>query len=100
MVLHSMNGVEYLRNLKVEHLALKIDVEHYEFELLRGLIVSGALCVPGRRTDLFVEWHVPRDHGPGNPMHHLFNETEFGLPHLRPEAKENMDAFAVRDAML
>lgn len=100
LVLHSMGAIKYLFNLKATHLVLKIDVENYEFELLRGLVVSGALCVPLRKTDIFVEWHVPRFHGPDQPMRHLFNETEFGLPHLNPDSKENKDAFAVRDAMI
>ena len=82
------------------------DVENYEFELIRGLIVGGAICVPNRTVDLFIEWHTPRGPRADGSFHHMFNETEFGLPRLtaydgmRSKSGENMDAFAVKDAML
>ena len=99
MVLHSMNAINYLRGRTATHLVLKIDVESYEFELVRGLISSGVLCVPGRKTDLFIEWHVPRPR-PNGTFHHLFNESAYGLPRLSYSHRENMDAFAARDAMI
>ena len=94
-----MNAINYLRGRTATHLVLKIDVESYEFELVRGLISSGVLCVPGRKTDLFIEWHVPRPR-PNGTFHHLFNESAYGLPRLSYSHRENMDAFAARDAMI
>ena len=35
---------------------MKIDVEGYEFSLMRDLLVSGALCTIV--SELFVEWHT------------------------------------------
>ena len=99
ITLQSMNAIEYLRNLKVTHLALKIDVEFYEYELLRGLIVSGALCVPHRRTSLLVEFHTPRFHG-NNTWKHMFDARQYGLPELTSNSGLNTDAVATRDAML
>jgi hypothetical protein len=58
--LQAMDAVRYVREFEGEHLVIKIDVETYEFKLLRGLIASGALCAPGRKLDLLVEWHLPR----------------------------------------
>ena len=50
-----------------------------------------------RQTDILVEWHVPRGPFPGRynetgGWHHLFNATEYGLPHG--------DAFVTRDALI
>ena len=83
--LRSMNAVEYLRGLGARRLGLKIDVETFEFELLRGLIASGALCDTRRqaRSTIYTAWpssiasiHFWRDHriGPnadegGTPVH-------------------------------
>ena len=51
----TIDAVRYLRSLKAKTIALKIDVEGSEFELLRDLIASGVLC---ERVDhLWVEWH-------------------------------------------
>ena len=107
--LRSMNAIEYLRNLKATTLALKIDVESYEFELVRGLVVSGALCVPGRRTFLLIEWHLPRLQANGT-YRNIFDENKFGLPALtvdKPQPKQsherwapNSHAVAVKDAIL
>ena len=55
-----MDAVRYVREFAGEHLVLKMDVETYEFKLLRGLVASGALCRAGRKVDLLVEWHLPR----------------------------------------
>lgn len=99
LMLQSMNAIEYLRNLKVTHLALKIDVEFYEYELLRGLIVSGALCVPHRRTSLLVEWHTPRRTANGT-WRHMFDARQYGLPKLTGDTGDHTDASAARDAML
>lgn len=98
--LQSMNAIDYLKGITASRLVLKIDVETFEFELLRGLIASGVLCDPRRKTDVFVEWHVPRGPRPDGTYHHLFNETEYGLPRLTTGLKENFDAFATKDAML
>ena len=57
-------------------LVLKIDVENYEFLLLPGLIASGVLCNPMRKTDLLIEWHTTRFYGGGE----MFNATMMGLP--------------------
>ena len=99
ITLQSMNAIEYLRNLKVTDLALKIDVEFFEYELLRGLIVSGALCVPHRRTHLLVEWHTPRNLLNGT-WRHMFDARKFGLPELTGDSGARTDAVATRDAML
>lgn len=96
VMLRSMNAIEYLRSLKATTLALKIDVESYEYELMRGLISSGVLCIPGRRTYLLIEWHVPR--GKGNQTHYMFDEKAFGLPDLTKGSGSL--AVALRDAML
>ena len=59
--LMSMNAIEYLRSLvSVTKFVIKIDVETFEFELVRGLIASGVLCDLRRKTDALIEWHVPR----------------------------------------
>ena len=83
VMLQSVDAVEYVRAMEaVEHLVLKIDVENYEFQLLRGLVASGVLCKPGRRTDVLVEWHLPRQSGD------MFNATTEGLPLPAREVKE------------
>ena len=52
----TIDAVRYLRSLPRHlHVALKIDVEGVEFELLRDLIASGALC--DHVDNLWVEWH-------------------------------------------
>lgn len=61
--LPSISLVEYVRAFAGEHLVLKIDVENYEFKLLRALIASGVLCQKPHRTDLLIEWHLPRASG-------------------------------------
>ena len=55
----SVDAIGYLRHLTAERVVLKVDVENYEFELLRGLLTSGALCA-SPVSDLLVEWHPPR----------------------------------------
>ena len=80
--LQSMDAVEYIRSkVDVQHLVLKIDVENYEFKLMPGLIASGVLCDPRRRTDLFIEWHTNRFYGLGE----TFNATSMGIPEAYAE---------------
>ena len=72
----SMDAVWLLRTLQqrgVQRVILKIDVEGYEFDLLRGLVSSGALC-DGVAIDLLLEWHLPRS------GQNLFDPKREGLP--------------------
>ena len=82
--LQAMDGVRYLHDLPATHLALKIDVENFEFKLLRDLIASGALCSPRHprvETHMFVEWHLPRPCPTcEGGVRQLFNVTTEGLP--------------------
>ena len=63
------DGVAFLRRLGEQGLpvVLKLDVEAYEFVLLRSLLASGVLCQTV--SELFVEWHAGR-----------FSWEESGLP--------------------
>ena len=56
--LRSMDAIEYLRGIGARRLILKIDVETFEFELLRGLIASGVLCDTRRqaRSNIYNAW--------------------------------------------
>ena len=61
VVAPSVDGVAFLRSLRKRYgrdikVALKLDVEGYEFALMRDLLVSGALCTIV--SELFVEWHT------------------------------------------
>ena len=42
-------------NEHAKRIIIKIDVELYETQILRGLITSGALCA-GKVSDVLVEW--------------------------------------------
>jgi len=55
---HAVDAVRYLQGLSVNRIALKVDVEAFEYELLRDLIATGVLCQ--KVEDLFVEWHEDR----------------------------------------
>jgi len=58
-MVHTIDAVAYLRRFPdAQRVVLKLDVEGYEFGLLRDLLVSGALCM--HVDDLFVEWHAGR----------------------------------------
>lgn len=54
------DGVDFLREVGRANLpvTLKVDVEGFEFELLRELLVSGVLC--NHVNELFIEWHEGR----------------------------------------
>ena len=56
----AVDGVSYLQDLGQLGLpmSLKLDVEAFEFELMRDLLSSGVLCAHVR--ELFVEWHTGR----------------------------------------
>ena len=96
--LMSMNAIEYLRSLvSVTKLVIKIDVETFEFELVRGLIASGVLCDLRRKTDVLIEWHVPRGPLHDGSYHHLFDEREYKLPGAD---EHNTSAFTTREALL
>ena len=96
--LMSMNAIEYLRSLvSVTKLVIKIDVETFEFELVRGLIASGVLCDLRRKTDVLIEWHVPRGPFYDGSYHHLFDEREYKLPGAD---EHNTSAFTTREALL
>ena len=89
--LMSMNAIEYLRSL------VSVDVETFEFELVRGLIASGVLCDLRRKTDVLIEWHVPRGPFYDGSYHHLFDEREYKLPGAD---EHNTSAFTTREALL
>ena len=56
VTVRTLDAVRYIRSLPNKHIALKLDVEGSEFEILRDLLVSGALC---ERVDfLWIEWHT------------------------------------------
>ena len=96
--LMSMNAIEYLRSLvSVTKFVIKIDVETFEFELVRGLIASGVLCDLRRKTDVLIEWHVPRGPFYDGSYHHLFDEREYKLPGAD---EHNTSAFTTREALL
>ena len=55
VVVRTIDAVRYVRSLRAGHVALKLDLEGSEFQLLRDLLVSGALC---EKVDLlWVEYH-------------------------------------------
>jgi hypothetical protein len=65
-IVKKMDAVALLRTLpRSLPVALKIDVEGHEYELLRDLLITGALC---KHVDsLFVEWHSTAEGLPGTP---------------------------------
>jgi len=63
---NTVDGIAFLRSLPTSlPTALKIDVEGHEYELLRGLMLSGALCA--HVDTLFVEWHSVTEGAKGTP---------------------------------
>ena len=70
----SVDAIKYIRSLQgYNRVVLKVDVEGYEFELLRALLASGALC-NSAVSDLLLEWHTIRPSGP------LFDAKAEGMP--------------------
>ena len=70
----SVDAIKYIRSLQgYNRVVLKVDVEGYEFELLRALLASGALC-SSAVSDLLLEWHTLRPSGP------LFDAKAEGMP--------------------
>ena len=58
LMVKTLDFVQYLRHIKASSVALFLDVEGSEFELMRDLITSGALCM--RVDNLWMDWHPAR----------------------------------------
>ena len=55
VTVRTLDAVKFIMGLRAPHISLKVDVEGSEFEILRDLIVSGALCQ--KVDNIWVEWH-------------------------------------------
>ena len=93
----SVGCLAYLRGLpRAARVVLKVDVEGYEFHLLRSLVSSGVLC--RRVSDLLIEWHGPRRSPAPNGRHvwrQVIDTQREGMPH-NSQIMQRVLAWAIR----
>lgn len=67
-VVSAVDGARFLRSIanRSGFVALKIDVEQFEYQLLPYLLTHGGLC--GVVSILVVEWHFPRSGEVNHPL--------------------------------
>lgn len=79
VTVRTVGSLSYIRSLPRDlRIVLKIDVEGYEFHLLRSLVPSGVLC--RRVSDLLIEWHGPR-HSSESGWRQVIDTRREGMPH-------------------
>ena len=54
----TLDVVRYLKGLRAKSVGMALDAEGAEFEMLRDLLLSGALCA--KVDDLWLDWHPTR----------------------------------------